>query len=340
MPGDSKTLKLREMFRLRSSQRHRELRLQHSESSDQTIKTERTAVVNTAPAIAPQPVPIVRVQCDPSFEDEGEYERELYRVRSFKRTSKGLISLGDSFRSRSTTNCSRGFDIPRTSAIAAKISLCRGKKNSECYSEISGRKERHSTACDESPSTNVVGEHIFVNCPTASHRPSSTNSLTNIAAPVKVQILGGPTVGKTMLCRQFLTAEFMGDKTESFSEDCIERFVVIEVDGWNRSLMLIDNIREEAADEKHSLENSIAFFTPRPSLLNDEPTLRLRSASIYATKDDVTNSEITDPETLQRTQRKSSICNFKPETLVERRTFPEGVRDKMVDLIGKKVGGN
>ncbi|VDL92919.1 unnamed protein product [Schistocephalus solidus] len=64
--------------------------------------------------------------------------------------------------------------------------------------------------------------------------------------PVKVQILGGPNVGKTTLCRQFLTSEFMGEKTESFSEDNVERFITIEVDGWNRSLILIDNVREDA----------------------------------------------------------------------------------------------
>ncbi|VDO00960.1 unnamed protein product [Rodentolepis nana] len=220
MPGDSKTLKLREMFRFRSSQRHRELRIRHSGSSDQTMKTKSTAALNTAPANVPQPVPIVRVQCDPSFEDEEEYERELYRVRSFKRTSKGLISLGDSFRSRSTTNCSRGYNLPRTSAISAKVSLCRSKKNSECYSEISGRKERHSTACGETPTAALVDEQFVVNHSPAALIPSSTNSLTNIAVPVKVQILGGPTVGKTMLCRQFLTAEFMGDKTESCESHC------------------------------------------------------------------------------------------------------------------------
>ncbi|VDO02490.1 unnamed protein product [Rodentolepis nana] len=95
------------------------------------------------------------------------------------------------------------------------------------------------------------------------------------------------------------------------------------MDGWNRSLMLIDNIREEAADEKHSQENSIAFFTPRPSLLNDEPIFRLRSASTCVVKGEPTNSETTDHEALQRSRRKSSFCNFKPETLVERRTFPE-----------------
>lgn len=80
MLGDSKALRLREMFRFRSSQRHKQ------------ISDNQSGVSNTAKVITP-PVPIVRVQCDPSFEAEEEFERELYRVRSFKRTSKGLISL-------------------------------------------------------------------------------------------------------------------------------------------------------------------------------------------------------------------------------------------------------
>ncbi|VDL61267.1 unnamed protein product [Hymenolepis diminuta] len=220
MPGDSQTLKLREMFRFRSSQRHKELRMQHSDGSNQTKRTNGPPAVNTAPANAPQPVPIVRVLCDPSFEAEEEYERELYRVRSFKRTSKGLISLGDSFRSRSTTNCSRVFNSSRSSVISEMTYLDRNKKNSECYAEIPGVKERHSTTCGEPPFVKLEGEHFFDNSPTSSLRPPSTGSLSNIAVPVKVQILGGPTVGKTMLCRQFLTAEFMGGKTESCESSC------------------------------------------------------------------------------------------------------------------------
>lgn len=93
MPGDSKTLKLREMFRFRSSKRHKELRGQHSEGSNENKTSTASPDINTAPPNVPQQVPIVRVLCDPSFEADEGYERELYRVRSFKRTSKGLISL-------------------------------------------------------------------------------------------------------------------------------------------------------------------------------------------------------------------------------------------------------
>ncbi|VDM32087.1 unnamed protein product [Hydatigera taeniaeformis] len=309
MPGNSKTLRLREVFRFRSMRRHQEMR--KGQAGDSSAMRESNDPDDSVPPLSA--VPIVCVQCDPSVDvEDDEFERDLYRVRSFKRTSKGLISLGDSIRSSSTTKYNHSFHTPRCSTTSAIVSLGRRSRRSESYAHASNfsaqRQERHSTAY-ESVRANLESEHFFSHykptSPAGSLRPPSTFSLSNIAIPVKVQILGGPTVGKTMLCRQFLTAEFMGGKTESFSEDSVERFVVIEVDGWNRSLMLIDNIREEAAEEVHSAEASLAFFPPTCNTL-EEPNHRRRATSATAS-----NTGLKDKSESQR--RKSSFCNPKAE---------------------------
>ncbi|VDK35896.1 unnamed protein product [Taenia asiatica] len=312
MPGNSKTLRLREAFRFRSMRRHQEMRKGRNSGSTATQKLNDADDV----ILPPTSVPIVCVQCDSSVDaEEEDCERDLYRVRSFKRTSKGLISLGDSFRSSNTSSYGHPFHTPRCSKTSAIASLGRHSRLSESYAEapnlITQRQEWHSTANALVTADSESGcsfSHYKPTSPVGSLQLPSTFSLSNIATPVKVQILGGPTVGKTMLCRQFLTAEFMGGKTESFSEDSVERFVVIEVDGWNRSLMLIDNIREEAAEESHSAEASLAFFPPASSTL-DEPIHQQRTISATAS-----NTELSDKTEDQR--RKLSFCNLKAEIAV------------------------
>ncbi|KAL5107258.1 GTPase RhebL1 [Taenia crassiceps] len=322
MPGNGKTLGLREAFRFRSMRRHQEIR--KSQAGESTATRELGDAEELT--IPPSAVPIVCVQCDSSVNaEEEDFQRDLYRVRSFKRTSKGLISLGDSFRSSGTSDYGHTFHSPRCSTASAIASLGPHSRLSESYTEApifsTQRQERHSTA-NALVSAELESKHFFSHCksvsPAGSLQPPSTSSLSNITTPVKVQILGGPTVGKTMLCRQFLTAEFMGGKTESFSEDSVERFVVIEVDGWNRSLMLIDNIREEAAEEVHSAQASLAFFPLTPDTL-DEPMLRQRATSTTASNAGLSNRT-------EGQQCKSNFNNFKAEvaTLDKKRQSESG----------------
>lgn len=78
------------MFRFRSMQRHKEMRQNNTESCTETYESTNPSDSNHPPTV----VPIVYIQCDPSIDaDESGLEKDLYRVRSFKRTSKGLISL-------------------------------------------------------------------------------------------------------------------------------------------------------------------------------------------------------------------------------------------------------
>ncbi|KAL5968122.1 hypothetical protein TSMEX_004144 [Taenia solium] len=264
--------------------RHQEMRKGRDSGSTATQELNNADDLT----LPPTSVPIVCVQCDSSVEaEEEDCERALYRVRSFKRTSKGLISLGfglfasatgfcvanykcacnsslwlevvpmmdlqtnnknsrpalkapvsscslpptpylcpfdhgDSFRSSNTSNYGHPFHTPRCSTTSAIASLGRHSRLSESYAEapnlITQWQERHSTAnalVTADSESRCSFSHYKPTSPAGSLRPPSTFSLSNIATPVKVQILGGPTVGKTMLCRQFLTAEFVGGKTES-----------------------------------------------------------------------------------------------------------------------------
>uniref|UniRef100_A0A5K3EGE0 GTP-binding protein REM 1 n=1 Tax=Mesocestoides corti TaxID=53468 RepID=A0A5K3EGE0_MESCO len=306
MPGNSNTLGLREMFRFRSMQRHRRRREERTE-----VPTEADEADSKKTPLSP--LPVFRVQCDPSFDAE-DFELDLYRVRSFKRTSKGLISLGDSFRSRSTSNCSHLFQSSRCSTTSAQTSIGCSSVDLATQMEslaLRGHCDDFSTARKYTTFKGETSGHNLT--PAVTLCPPSPCSSLNNTAPVKVQILGGPTVGKTTLCRQFLTAEFMGGRTESFSEDSIERFVVIEVDGWNRSLMLIDNIREEASADVSSTEAGASLSGPFcnieiPSSLLSEAMPRHRPMSFNCpTISNITRGDTCVPQT------GSSLSSFKPD---------------------------
>lgn len=72
--------------------------------------------------------------------------------------------------------------------------------------------------------------------------------------------------------------------------------------------MLIDNIREEAAEEVHSAEASLTFF-PLASNTLDEPMSRQRATS-------TTTSNIGLSDKTEDQRRKSSFCNLKAEVAV------------------------
>nr|VZH91176.1 unnamed protein product [Spirometra erinaceieuropaei] len=253
-----RTSKLREIFRSQSLQRRRRLKK----------SKEPTPEVIPSFDITFPSVPTVCVE----YDSEGD-EGVLYHVRSFKRTAKGVISLGDTYRARSTSNCAYQYlpnspadysvelfstsQTPELSAFASpQKAACNSFAIHPAFSEtilqLPEQQPSTSSKTDDRRATDCLLPVHKLALP----RPSAPGVITPTYAasrapspPVKVQILGGPTVGKTTLCRQFLTSEFMGAKTESFSEDNVERFVTIEVDGWNRSLILIDNVREDAHTE-------------------------------------------------------------------------------------------
>ncbi|XP_074644733.1 uncharacterized protein LOC141901419 isoform X1 [Tubulanus polymorphus] len=102
----------------------------------------------------------------------------LYRVRSFRTTSKGIVNRGDSFKSRSTNSVASTGSLGSTSRLSNSMDDCR------------------AGGCSES-----VKSHGS----TANSVASSTGSTA-----YRVIILGAGGVGKTAITKQFMTSEYMG----------------------------------------------------------------------------------------------------------------------------------
>lgn len=100
----------------------------------------------------------------------------LYRVRSFTKTSKGLVNRGDSFKKRSTNSImSSGSTVT--------------DQNDQALTERDQRSRTRSVASSQTSS--VSGPYVT---------PSY----------FRLVILGSTGVGKTSLLRQFMTSEYMG----------------------------------------------------------------------------------------------------------------------------------
>ncbi|KER28693.1 hypothetical protein T265_04561 [Opisthorchis viverrini] len=74
--------------------------------------------------------------------------------------------------------------------------------------------------------------------------------------PIRIQILGTPNVGKTTLCRQMTTSEFLGARMES--KDTVERCVTVELDSQRWNVLLIDNFGEAGAEDVALVRNMLA----------------------------------------------------------------------------------
>lgn len=98
-------------------------------------------------------------------------DAERYRVRSFKMNSKGVVVVGDTFRSRSS--------------------------NSVCSSG--------SEACPLSPLSRTSSS---MSRDSAGTSPGSVTN--NTGFPSRILLLGSPGVGKTAVTQQFMTSEYLG----------------------------------------------------------------------------------------------------------------------------------
>ncbi|GAA54583.1 Rad and Gem related GTP binding protein 1 [Clonorchis sinensis] len=88
------------------------------------------------------------------------------------------------------------------------------------------------------------------------HALNIANDIDN--QPIRIQILGTPNVGKTTLCRQMTTSEFLGARMESISEDTVERCVTVELDSQRWNVLLIDNFGEAGAEDVALVRNMLA----------------------------------------------------------------------------------
>ncbi|KAA0200885.1 Rad and Gem GTP binding protein 1 [Fasciolopsis buskii] len=181
----------------------------------------------------------------------------LYRVRSFKLTRKGVINLGDTFRTWSVVGLTSNQVNER---INSELLLAQRYSDAETAPNSAGlmptesfRFPRRSHACefrqsgvDDTGRRSALKQENGLRIDT---RVVDTKPNTGNEQPIRIQIVGSPNVGKTALCRQMITSEFLGAKMESMSEDTVERYVTVELDDQTWNIVLIDNFGEAGSDD-------------------------------------------------------------------------------------------
>ncbi|KAF7258420.1 hypothetical protein EG68_04605 [Paragonimus skrjabini miyazakii] len=204
-----------------------------------------------------------------SQEETLEREENFCRVRSFKVTRKGIVNLGDTYRTRSIVGLSYTTDSmynnrPRaihrktdpsnpsqTNAYSSPKALFSPSAN---RSRVGSLHSPTSSAVETSPLPNMNQPNITL------WQTQDTPIVPAVededALQIRIQIVGFPNVGKTALCRQMITSDFLGSRMESISEDTIERLVTVELNQQTWNLLLIDNFGE-ACMEEVALVNSI-----------------------------------------------------------------------------------
>ncbi|KAF8569901.1 hypothetical protein P879_01227 [Paragonimus westermani] len=227
-----------------------------------------------------------------SEETTAEREDNFCRVRSFKVTRKGIVNLGDTYRTRSVVGLSHTSDSAysnRPRAIHEQTDLT-NPSQTNLYSSpkplFHPSADRSRVGSLHSPTCNAIETSPFpsMNQPNITLWQTHDTAIVPTvededAQQIRIQIVGFPNVGKTALCRQMITSDFLGSRMESthvfnwyhrkrnhgcffislhisVSEDTIERLVTVELNQQTWNLLLIDNFGE-AAMEEVALVNSI-----------------------------------------------------------------------------------
>ncbi|XP_058790955.1 uncharacterized protein LOC131664102 isoform X3 [Phymastichus coffea] len=130
---------------------------------------------------------------------------DLYRLRAFNITQKGVVNRGDSIisrRSRSNTSV-----------------------NSSRNSNVSGERSPFEGSC-------CSGQGVAAD---------STESEAEEATKYRVVLLGDSGVGKTALVSQFMTSEYMNTYDASLDDEFGEKTVSILLDGEESEMIFIDH---------------------------------------------------------------------------------------------------
>ncbi|XP_076268061.1 uncharacterized protein LOC143201100 isoform X2 [Rhynchophorus ferrugineus] len=155
---------------------------------------------------------------------------DLYRLRTFSITNKGVVNCGDSIinrRSRSNTS---------VNSITSR-------------SNVSGERSPFDGSCCGS------GYH--------SVGSSSIDSVNEVEIPkYRVVMLGDAGVGKTALVSQFMTSEYMNTYDASLDDEFGERTVSVLLDGQESEMVFIDHPSSEM-----SVENSLSTYEPHACIV-------------------------------------------------------------------------
>lgn len=147
-----------------------------------------------------------------------EQDADKYPVRSFEMNSKGVIvKRTDSMRSRSTNSIQSDGDLYPLSPVS----------------------QTSSSVSKESVGTS----------------PGSTAPVA--FDPVKISIMGAPSVGKTAIAQQFMTSEYLGGFDTSIDGET-EKTVNVLLNGEETALAFVEQGENEEMEEEY--ENIAAYL--------------------------------------------------------------------------------
>ncbi|XP_048523678.1 uncharacterized protein LOC109534119 isoform X1 [Dendroctonus ponderosae] len=177
---------------------------------------------------------------------------DLYRLRTFSITNKGVVNCGDSIinrRSRSNTS---------VNSITSR-------------SNVSGERSPFDGSCCGS-GYHSVGSDSF-------------DSTDEVEVPkYRVVTLGDAGVGKTALVSQFMTSEYMNTYDASLGktkdDEFGERTVSILLDGQESEMVFIDHPASEM-----SVENSLSTYEPHACIV----VYSVTSRSTFQTAEEILN---------------------------------------------------
>ncbi|XP_050730521.1 GTP-binding protein GEM-like isoform X1 [Eriocheir sinensis] len=199
---------------------------------------------------------------------------EIYRLRSFSITSKGIINRGDSIiskRSRSNTS------VCSTTSRRSSLTVSRGSVSEEARRQSVGQEAPEPAR----PSPRLSASNLSVH--TLTSRPSSRSGRSGERSPFegsccgssyvssessievakyRVVLLGESGVGKSSLVNQFMTSEYINTYDASLDDEFGEKSVSVLLDGEESEVIFIDHPAHEM-----SVENCLSTYDPHACII-------------------------------------------------------------------------
>jgi len=163
---------------------------------------------------------------------------ELYRLRNFSTSGKKVINRGDSFRSRNNSiNSSR-----------SSVDKLHSRPQSPRSSRSGSRRSSRSRTGSPGRTTLRSGNSVSI-------------TAAESECPVyRVVMLGGYGVGKSAICSQFLSSDYVN--TYESVEDSVEKDVSLSVNGEESRMVFIDHSHGDM-----KVENLLLTYCPQAVLV-------------------------------------------------------------------------
>ncbi|XP_043253405.1 uncharacterized protein LOC122397948 [Colletes gigas] len=153
---------------------------------------------------------------------------DLYRLRAFNITQRGVVNRGDS--------------------IISRHSRSNTSVNSSRNSNVSGERSPFEGSCCSGQG--VAGDS------------DESDEMQEEIPKYRVVLLGDSGVGKTALVSQFMTSEYMNTYDASLDDEFGEKTVSILLDGEESEMVFIDHPHVEM-----SVENSLSTYEPHACIV-------------------------------------------------------------------------